>query len=379
MNLDSKNVSFEAEEILAGILSWASIETPSGHVTEVNQLVNVVESMMGGMGASIERIPGQGAHGDLLKAHFRSTGSPAGILVLCHVDTVHPVGTLKGPLPIQRDGDRVYGPGVYDMKGGMFLACYAMKKLVAAGIRTRLPVTYLFVPDEEVGSPWTREFIETEARRQKWVLVPEPAMQGKLVSGRHAFLRFKVHAYGKPAHAGSDNTSGKSAIAAMAQLIGIMEGWSEFARGKSFSVGIVQGGTYVNTIPIVCHAEVLAVAPTPEDFKDIVDKMTTLAHSDPDVRLIVEPGPVRPLFQAGPGTLELVTRAQTIAKEYGFSLEHGQFGGGSDGNFTGALGIPTLDGLGVCGGGAHTHQEHLLISSLEPRGRLLAGLLETLA
>jgi glutamate carboxypeptidase len=379
MNLASKDLHFDTEYILSNILSWASIETPSGHPDAVNQLVNVVETMMLGLGADVERVSGEGRHGDLLKATFKGNGSQPGILILSHLDTVHSVGTLQGPLKIRRDGDRVYGPGVYDMKGGMFLACYAMKRLLEAGIQTHLPVTYLFVPDEEMGSPWTRHLIEAEAKAQKWVLVPEPAHRGQLVSGRYAFLRFRVRVEGKPAHAGMENDLGKSAIAAMAHLINIVEGWSELDRGKSFSVGTVQGGTYVNTVPILCQAEVLAVAPTQEDFEDIVERMRTLTYPDPDIKVVVERGPVRPLFKPTSGTLELVGRAQAIAREYGFSLEHGQFGGGSDGNFTGSLGVPTLDGLGVCGEGAHTHHEHLFFSSLEPRGRLLAGLLETLA
>ncbi|MCK6525963.1 M20/M25/M40 family metallo-hydrolase, partial [Myxococcota bacterium] len=153
---------------------------------------------------------------------------------------------------------------------------------------------------------------------------------------------------------------------------------SDFDRGVTYSVGVVQGGTFVNVVPIACHAEVLCVAPTPAAFDEVVRRMTSLAGEHDGVRVEVEPGPVRPLWTAHAGTMALYARARAIAGRLGFDLDHGQFGGGSDGNFTGALGVPTLDGLGVQGDGAHTHGEHLLVSSLEPRARLLAGLLETL-
>jgi len=208
--------------------------------------------------------------------------------------------------------------------------------------------------------------------------VPEPSHGGNLVTGRHAFLRYKLHMFGKPAHAGVDNRMGRSAIRAMARLIERLESLSDLDRGQTYSVGIIQGGTFVNVVPIECHAEVLAVAPTAADFATIQKIMVELRPDDPELRLDVEPGPIRPLFQANDGTMALYETARRIAASHGFEIGHGQRGGGSDGNFTGALGIPTLDGLGVCGAGLHTHNEHLLVSSLEPRARLLAGLFETL-
>lgn len=164
----------------------------------------------------------------------------------------------------------------------------------------------------------------------------------------------------------------------MAQLVEQVEGFSDFDRGLTCSVGVVQGGTFVNVVPIACHAEVLCVAPTPAAFDGIVRRMTGLPGERDGVRVEVEPGPVRPLWTAHPGTMALYARARAPGSALGLDLDHGQFGGGRDGNFTGAPGIPTLDGLGVLGDGAHTHAEHLLVSSLEPRARLLAGLLETL-
>ena len=165
----------------------------------------------------------------------------------------------------------------------------------------------------------------------------------------------------------------------MAQLIGQIEGFSNVEREVTYRVGNVQGGNFVNVLPTECDAEVLCVATTPEDFEVVQARMASLVSPDPEVRLVVEPGPIRPLFTMYEATRDLFEVAQRVAREVGLDLGQGQFGGGSDGNFTGALGIPTLDGLGVCGDGGHTKQEHLLVSSLVPRARLLAGLFEALS
>lgn len=373
---------FDSEEILAGLREWIAVESPTVHPPGVNRMMDLAEAAMRAAGAAVERIAGVDGYGDVVRATIPGRRAGPGILVLGHLDTVHLVGTLDGALPMRRDGDRFYGPGCYDMKGGMYLACHAIRRVVERTGQPELPVTFLFIPDEEVGSPSTRKRIEDEARRHAFVLVPEPAKgaDGRLVTGRHAFLRYKLRTYGRPAHAGSENNRlGRSAVRAMANLIERIEGWSDRDRGQTYSVGVVRGGTFVNVIPIECHAEVLCVAPSEADMDLVRERMAGLAGEEDGVRVEVEAGSVRPLFRPHPGTLDLFDRAQTIAGDLGFELKHGQFGGGSDGNFTGALGIPTLDGLGVMGDGAHTHGEHLLVSSLGPRARLLAGLFERLA
>jgi glutamate carboxypeptidase len=272
----------------------------------------------------------------------------------------------------------VFGPGIYDMKGGLYTAIYALRQLIRAGSLPRLPVTFMFIPNEEVGSPTTRARIEAAANAHRYVLVPEPAKAGRLVTGRFAFARFRLHARGRPAHAGATLARGRSAIREMAQQILHIEGMSDPDRGITLSVGVVQGGTFVNVVPIHCRAEVLAVMPTMAAFDATCARMMALQPINPDVTFTVEPGPVRPLFEPNEGTLALYDKAEAIAREIGFVPGHGSYGGGSDGNFTGALGIPTLDGLGLCGDGAHTHDEHILYSSLVPRARLLAGLFQTL-
>ena len=370
--------AFDAEEIAAGIAEWASVESPSFDAAAVNRMMDLAERSMAGLGAAVERIPGRDGYGDVVRARF-AWGEGPGILVLGHLDTVHLVGTLAETLAVKRDGDRLFGPGVLDMKGGMYLAVHAIEKVIEARERLSLPVTFLFIPDEEIGSPSTRSLIESEARASRYVLVPEPGKPGKFVTGRHAFLRYKLHTYGRPAHAGVAKGVGRSAISVMAQLIAQVESFSDVEREMTFRVGVVNGGNFVNVIPTECHAEILCVAPTPADFEEVQQRMGSLASPDPEVRLEVEPGVIRPLFTAQESTLELLDVAQRVARDVGLELGHGQFGGGSDGNFTGALGIPTLDGLGVCGDGVHTKQEHLLVSSLVPRARLFAGLLEALS
>lgn len=376
--MNAASYAFDPEEIAAGIALWASIESPSYDDAAVNRMMDLAADSMRRLGAEVERFPGREGYGDAVKAHF-AWGEGPGILVLGHLDTVHLVGTLDEALPVRRDGDRLYGPGVMDMKGGMYLAVHALERILVTDGPLPVPFTFLFIPDEEIGSPSTRALIEETAQACRCVLVPEPAHDDKLVTGRHAFLRYRLHVYGRPQHAGVARGVGRSAISVMARLIREVEGYSDIDREVTYRVGMIKGGTFVNVVPTECHAEVLCVAPTAEAFEEVRRRMAGLASPDPEVRLEVEPGPVRPLFRASEGTLELYDVARRVAAGIGLELEHGQFGGGSDGNFTGALGIPTLDGLGVCGRGLHTPEEHLFVSSLVPRARLLAGLFEELA
>ena len=242
-----------------------------------------------------------------------------------------------------------------------------------------LPVSFLFIPDEEIGSPSTRNLIEEVAQSHKYVLVPEPARPGKLITGRHSFLRYILHVYGKPAHAGVATGIGRSAISVMAKIIEQVESYSDVTKEITYRVGNVNGGNFVNVIPTECHAEVLCVAPNREAVREIQNRMRAVESPDSGVRVEVETGPIRPLFQSLEGNMELFEIARKVAVELGLKLGHGQFGGGSDGNFTGALGIPTLDGLGVEGDGHHTKNEHLLISSLVTRSQLFAGILGILS
>ena len=194
--------TFNAEEIAAGIAEWVSIEIPSFDASAVNHMMDVAAEKMQSMGATIDRTPGSEGYGDVLRARFSCEEGP-GILILGHLDTVHLVGTLASSLPVKRDGDRLYGPGTVDMKGGVYLAIHALEKVIEMQGPLSAPVTFMLIPDEEVGSPSTRALIESEAKANRYVLVPEPAKPGKFVTGRHAFCATNFIPMGVPLMLGS--------------------------------------------------------------------------------------------------------------------------------------------------------------------------------
>ncbi|MGE0008725.1 MAG: M20/M25/M40 family metallo-hydrolase [Parvibaculaceae bacterium] len=370
---------FDQEAMLRGLVEWVSIESPTYEPEAVNRMISTVARELSTMGADIQTIAGRDGFGDAVLARFKGEVDGPGILVLAHLDTVHPIGTVDRSLPLRRDGDRYYGPGIFDMKGGTYIAVEALRQVLRAYGSTALSVTFLLIPDEEIGSPTTRSLIESMARSSKYVLVPEPAQdRGRLVSGRWAFARFVLRARGRPAHAGANTRTGLSAIREMAEQIIRIEEMSRPDDDVTYSVGKIAGGTFVNVVPMECSAEVLAIAPTGAYLKQVRDNMLALRPTREGVEFSVTEGPVRPLFECRDGTLRLCELAQRLAREVGFEVEHGSVGGGSDGNFTGALGIPTLDGLGLCGEGFHTHREYILVSSLVPRARVFGGLLSEL-
>jgi glutamate carboxypeptidase len=314
--------------------------------------------------------------GDCVRARFPHASREPGILILAHLDTVHPVGTLQNGLPFRREGDIAYGPGIQDMKGGTYLAIEAIGQLIKAGIPTSRPVTVLLTSDEEVGSPSTRDLIEAEAARHAVVLVPEPARpDGGVVTGRYAIARFNLRTTGRPSHAGARLSEGRSAIREMAkQILAIEEMTTESC---TFSVGVLRGGQWVNCVATHCDAEVLSMAKRQEDLDAGVARMLALRPSGNDVQLTVTRGVTRPVWEPDAKVLALHAKAEALARRLGFALPHQSSGGGSDGNFTGAMGIPTLDGLGIQGAMAHTLEEHVQVSSLASRGKLFAGLLQT--
>jgi glutamate carboxypeptidase len=371
--------AFDLDEILAGLESWVGISSPTTEPDGVNRMMDEAQRTMEAIGAEVQRHSGPEGYGDAVLAQMPWSGDTPGILVLCHLDTVHAPGNFERDLSYRLEGDRAYGPGILDMKGGTFLACEAMRRIVEAGERTALRVSFLFIPDEEVGTPSTRKLIEAEAERNRLVLVPEPAQEGAdVITGRWAFQRFIVRAHGQPAHAGATLATGRSAIREIAEQIIAIESMSEPERNVTLSAGIVRGGIFVNVVPTSCEAHVLAVTEHPDDFDAVRSRITSLEPINEGVRLEVETGPFRPLFTPSAESLKLFERARELARGIGFDPEPGIVGGGSDGNFTGALGVPTLDGLGPVGAGFHTQDEHVLVDSLIPRARLLSGLLRSL-
>ncbi len=373
--------AFDVEKIAQGIVKWAEVESPTHHTDGVNRMMDLAAQDMQGLGGDVERLPGIDGFGDVVVSRFPSNAQPdqPGILVLGHMDTVHEVGTLADKLPIRRNGDKLYGPGVLDMKGGNRLAIEAFTALRGADMQPQLPVTFMFTPDEEVGSPSSRQRIEAEAVKHKYVLVPEPLRPwGDVVTGRHAVQRFWVRVHGQPAHAGLSKAQGRSAIVKMAEIIGRIEAMNDYDKATTYSVGTVHGGIFVNVVTTLCEAQVLCVAPSDDLLLEVQSNMAALAGEEDGVRVEVEAGLLRPIAKPHDETMALYNHARQLAAGMGIEMGHCQSAGGSDGNFTGALGIATLDGLGVGGTNAHTFNEHMLISTLVPQCRLLAGLLETL-
>ena len=370
---------FDVEDILARLTRWAACESPTFDAAAVNRMMDLAARDLALLGARIDRIPGRMGLGDCVRARFPHPAGDAapGICVMAHLDTVHPVGTLA-KLPIRREGNKCYGPGILDMKGGTVISVEAMRLILAAGMQTPLPVTFLLTSDEEIGSPSTRDIIEAEAARNRFVLVPEPARpDGGVVTGRYAIARFNLKTTGRPSHAGARLSEGRSAIREMAkQIIAIEEMTTEDC---TFSVGVVHGGQWVNCVSTTCEAEALSMAKRQEDLDAGVARMLALRSGSNDVTLEVTRGVTRPVWEPDAKGMALFAHARRIANSIGYDINPQSSGGGSDGNFTGAMGVTTLDGLGVQGALAHTLEEHVLIDSLVPRARLMAGLLGSLA
>jgi len=384
MTTPALDLPFDAEAYLARLRPWVECESPTFDPLAVDRMMDLASRDLALMGARIERIPGRMGYGSTVRATLPhpDAGKAPGILIAAHLDTVHPVGTLAA-LPWRRDAGRTYGPGILDMKGGTLLALEALRELARANLQTSRPVTVLLTPDEEVGTPSVRDLVEAEASRHALVLVPEPARitadetgpMGGVVTGRYAIARFELRTTGRPSHAGSRLADGRSAIREMCRQILAIEAMT--TEAATFSVGVIRGGQWVNCVATHCDAEALSMAKRQSDLDAAVQRMLALAASASDVALEVRRGVTRPVWEADEAGMALYGQALALARTLGHPLPHESSGGGSDGNFTGAMGVPTLDGLGVLGAGAHTLGEYIRDDSILPRARLLAGLLST--
>ncbi len=372
---------FSAEALLEEIRGWVQIESPTDDAAAVNRMADKVAAAATAAGGRLTRVPGTDGFGDhlLVTSPWGEEDAP-GILVLSHLDTVHPMGTLADKAPYRVEGNVAYGPGIYDMKGGALLALAAWRHLVGTGQRTPLPIRHLFVSDEEVGSATSQALIEREARRARFVLVTEPAREGgRVVTARKGVARFDLHVTGRAAHSGTRHGDGRSAIKELARQIVDIEAMTDQATGLTVNVGVIRGGTRANVVAAEAHAEIDMRLPDAATGEAAMARLRAIQPYDPDVTLRVTGGANRPAFTKSDGIAQLFEHARGLAAEIGLDLQDLATGGGSDGNFTAAMGVPTLDGLGVDGQGAHTHGEQLLVSSLVPRATLLLRLFETLA
>jgi glutamate carboxypeptidase len=358
--------------LLDAIESLVRIESPTGDVEAISRCSAELERRLVDLGGRVERLPG-GAAGDHLRAEF-GAGSRQ-LLLIGHMDTVWPVGTLADR-PIRRDAGRLFGPGVFDMKAGLGLALLALRWLAAdqGGVPGR--VVLLVTSDEETGSATSRGVIEAEARRSTAVLVLEPPLPGgALKTSRKGCGEFTLSVQGVSAHAGIDPERGSSAISELARQIPIIEALDDPSEGTTINVGIVRGGSRPNVVASWAEAAIDVRVATAAGAARVTAALRALTPRDPGTSLIVAGGIDRPPLERSAGVIALLRHAQAVALELGRDLAEGKTGGASDGNLTAAMGVPTLDGLGAVGAGAHADDEHVTIGDLPWRAALLAGLL----
>jgi glutamate carboxypeptidase len=300
------------------------------------------------------------------------------LLVVGHLDTVWPIGTLAAR-PFRIEDGRAFGPGIFDMKSGVTLAVFAMRAIKELSLETRRPVTLLMTGDEETGSHSSRELIEEEGRRARAALVLEPPIPGGTIkTARKGVGEFDLIIRGRPAHAGNDPRAGISAITELAHQIIAINKLSNYESGTTLNVGVVHGGVLSNVIAAEARASIDMRYQTMEEGARITEAMARLQPVLTGARIEVRGGINRPPLIRSAEIGELFDQAKRLASEIGYELREGSVGGGSDGNFIAALGVPVLDGLGVDGAGAHAEHEHIIISDVPRRAALLTRLIQTL-
>jgi glutamate carboxypeptidase len=353
------------------------LESPSEDRELVNAAMEwVAAALRSRCGAQVEVLPGS-PYGDHVRAHWGGEREPQ-LLVLCHADTVWPRGTVV-KRPFRVEGERAYGPGVYDMKAGIVQLVWALHVLTRLGRVPDRAVTVLCTGDEEVGSPTSRPFIEAEARRSGAALVLEPAtVTGAVKTWRKGVGRFRLEAHGRAAHAGVDPERGVSAVEELAHQILRLRALADPGTGTTVNVGVVGGGSKPNVVPEDAWAEVDVRVLTVADAMRVESALRGLRPVLAGASLRVSGGFDRPPMERTERVVRLFLHARALASELGFALEESGSGGASDGNLVAAVGVPVLDGLGAVGDGAHADHEHVLVGSLPGRTALVARLIETL-
>lgn len=370
--------------LLDFIEALVAIESPSDDPVAVNRCGVELASRLESIGAAVTRVPSTTA-GDHLRASFGGGSlAPSGVegrqvLLLGHFDTVWPVGQLSR-MPLKRESGKLYGPGVFDMKAGIGLATLATRAVIHNSGLDGCRIVMLWTTDEEVGSITSRALIEAEASQSDAVLVFEPSLPGgALKTSRKGVGQFEMVAKGVSAHAGLDPGKGVSAIRELARQIIAIEDLQDPANGVTLTVGVVSGGTRANVVPAEARATIDARAITRADADRVEKAMRALRPRVAGAQLDVSGGFDRPPLERTADVVRLFELAKSVATEIGVDLEEGAAGGGSDGNFTAAMGIPTLDGFGAIGDGAHAIHEHVEIDALVPRAATIAGVLHSLS
>ena len=363
------------DEIVQTIRNLVEIESPSDNKQAVDRVGALLAGRFEGLGghAKFHRVQDFGDH---LQVDFAGKrGQP--ILLLGHYDTVYPLGTLAS-MPCRTTDGRLCGPGVLDMKSGIALMLGAIEGLLVWHGELPRPITVLLVSDEEVGSDSSRHITESLAKKSEAVLVLEPSygLQGAVKTARKGVGEYTLKVTGKAAHSGLDFEKGQSAILELARQIPVISKLTDLKRGITLNVGLVQGGTRVNVIPAEATATLDVRIARMQDAAGIDRKLRSLKPFNRKCKLEIKGGVNRPPMERTAGVVALYKKASEIAKQLGWKLGEAAVGGGSDGNFTAGLGIPTLDGLGGVGDGAHAQHEFIVISELARRAALVAALIE---
>jgi glutamate carboxypeptidase len=356
-------------------------ESPSDDKTAVDACAALAATQAKALGGRV-KLHRQRAFGDVLEARFgprprKPSGSKADaekpILLLGHLDTVWPLGVLKS-MPFRAANGRVWGPGTLDMKAGVAMAFTALELLGEVGLLNR-ELVLLLNSDEEMGSPISRPITERLAAECAAVYVLEPAQGLAYKTARKGTGNWRIEVQGVAAHAGVDFEKGASAIRELARMVEKVSGWTDLKRGLTVSVGLVGGGSKTNVVPAEAWAEVDVRIARKADGQRIARKFAGLNPADKRCALAVTGGINRPPMERTRGTVRLYREARALAAELGFALDEAATGGASDGNFTSALGTPTLAGMGAVGEGAHARHESIVLEHVAPRTALLAGLL----
>ena len=371
------------DQIVSTIRELVEIESPSDNKAAVDRVSEAVAHKFSRLGGDVRIHPAQD-FGNHLQVDLPGNSAAKPVLLLGHYDTVYPLGTLANmPCRVMENDNKLTGPGVLDMKSGIALMIYALAALQdwhKEDCHGRLPrpVTVLLVSDEEVGSDSSRAITESLAKKSAAVLVLEPSygFQGAVKTARKGVGEYLVKVKGKASHAGLDFQKGVNAILELARQIEEISSFTELKKGLTVNVGVVSGGSRTNVVPAEASAQVDVRIARMKDAAGIDKKMRSLRPFNRKCKIEISGGINRPPMERTAGVAALYKQAVAIARDLGWKLGEAAVGGGSDGNFTAGLGIPTLDGLGGVGDGAHAPHEHILISELPRRAALLAGLIE---
>jgi glutamate carboxypeptidase len=369
----------ESRAEIVEFIRWLVEQESMSREAEANRrLANSLGERLASMGAHVELLDDP-TFGSTLRARFNSAaGSTQQLLVVGHIDTVWPLGTLA-ERPFRIENGNAFGPGIFDMKAGVAIAAFAMRAIKDLGRKTRRPVTMLMTCDEETGSHFSREIIEDEARTASAALVLEPPIPGGTIkTGRKGVGEFELIIRGKPAHAGNDPRAGISAITEMANQILAINKLVDYAKGTTLNVGVVRGGVLSNVIAAEARASIDMRFQSEDEGTRVMEAMASLKPIHTSARIEVRGGINRPPLVRTTEIAALFDHAKQLAVEMDYDLKEGSVGGGSDGNFIAAMGVPVLDGLGVDGAGAHAEHEHIIIEDIPRRAALLARLIETI-